>query len=155
MSEVAVEHVAHLDVVAICRFADAKREAFVEELLGDFFEIDVWVGWDVLALLGDCRLLSRGCGEMRSYLGCHFRGDGRTGGLGLVSDHVAVFVDGRGRALETSLLLLRCFRFDRSMMEVVAGSFLLFRFCPSSMMAVVARSKQIDCCSVVFVSTAR
>ena len=38
-------------------------------------------------------------------------------------------------------------------MEVVAGSFLLFRFCPSSMMAVVTRSKQVDCCSVVFVST--
>ena len=124
MSEVAVEHVAHLDVVAIRRFSDAKREAFVEELLGDFFEIDVRVGWDVLVLLGDCRLLSRGCGEMCGYLGCHFRGDGRTGVLGLGSDHVAFFADGRGRAFETSLLLLRCFRFNRLMIEVVAGSFL-------------------------------
>ena len=92
---------------------------------------------------------------MRGYLGCHFRGDGRTGGLGLGSDHVAFFADVCGRAFETSLLLLRCFRFDRLMMEVVAGSFLLFLFCPSSMMSVVARSKQVDCCSVVFVSTAR
>ena len=121
MSKVAVEHVAHLDVVAIRRFADAKWEAFVDELLGNFFEIDVGVGWDVLILMGDCRLLLRGCGEMRGYLGCHFRGDGRTGGLGLGSDHVAFFDDIRGRGFETSLLLFLCFRFDRSMMEVVAS----------------------------------
>ena len=97
--EVAVEHVAHLDVVAIRRFADAKWEAFVDELLGDFFEIDAGVGWDVLILLGDCRLLSRSCGEM-------------------VWDWVLTML-------------------------------------PSSMMAVVARSKPVYCCSVVFVSTAR
>ena len=131
--------------MAIRRFADAKREAFVDELLGEFFEIDVGVGWDVFILLGYCWLLSRGCGEMCGYLGCHFRGDGRTGGLGLGYDHVAFFADGRGRAFETSLLLLCCFHFDRSMMEVVAGLFLLFRCCPSSMMAVVARLKPVYC----------
>ena len=81
MSEVAVEYVAHLDVVAIRRFADAKREAFVDELLGKFVEIYVGVGWDVLVLMGDCRLLLRGCGKMRGHLGCHFRGNGRTGSL--------------------------------------------------------------------------
>ena len=133
MSEVAVEHVAHLDVVAIRRLADAKWEAFVDELLGDFFDIDVGVGWDVLILLGDCRQLLRGCGKMRGHLGCHFRSDGCTGSLGLGSEHVAFFDDGRGRAFETSLKLLRCFRFDRSMMEVVAGSI------------------PVSCCSDVFV----
>ena len=60
----------------------------------------------------------------------------RTGGLVLGSNHVAFFDDGRGRGFETSLLLFRCFRFDRSMMEVVAGS------------------KPVSCCSVVFVSNA-
>ena len=66
MSEVAVEHVAHLDVVAIRWFADAKWEAFVDELLGDFFKIYVGVGWDVLVLLGDCRMLLCSCGERRA-----------------------------------------------------------------------------------------
>ena len=81
MPKVAVEHVSNLDVVAIRWFADAKWEAFVDELLGDFLEIYVRVGWDVLVLMGDCRLLLRGCGKMSGHLGCHFRGDGRTGGL--------------------------------------------------------------------------
>ena len=36
MPKVAVENVLDLDVVAIRRFADAKWEAFVDELLGDF-----------------------------------------------------------------------------------------------------------------------
>ena len=44
MPKVAVEHVTNLDVVAIHRFADAKWEAFVDELLGDFFEVYVGVG---------------------------------------------------------------------------------------------------------------
>ena len=70
-----------MDVVAMRRFANAKWEAFVDELLGDFFEIYVGFGWDVLVLMGDCRLLLRGCGKMRGHLGCYLRGNGRNGGL--------------------------------------------------------------------------
>ena len=114
MSEVAVEHVAHLDVVAIRWFADAKRDAFVEELLGDFFEIDVWVGWDVLVLLGDCRMLLCSCGERRA------------------ATWVATSAAMAARAVWDWFLTML----------------------PSSLMAVVMRSRPVYCCSVVFVSTA-
>ena len=76
MPEVAVEHVANLDVVAIRRFADAKWEAFVDELLSEFFEVYVGVGLGVLVLMGDCWLLLCGCGKMGGHLGCYLRGDG-------------------------------------------------------------------------------
>ena len=79
-----------MDVVAIRRFADAKWEAFVDELLGECFEVYVGVGWDVLVLMGDCWLLLCGCGKMGGHLGCYLRGDGRTFGLRLGSDHVGV-----------------------------------------------------------------
>ena len=36
----------------------------VAELLCDFFEVYVGVGWHVLILLGDCLLLLCGCGKM-------------------------------------------------------------------------------------------
>ena len=36
MSEVAVEHVAHLDVVDIRRFADAKREVIHGGVVGEY-----------------------------------------------------------------------------------------------------------------------
>ena len=67
-----------------------KWEAFVDELLGDFFEVYVGVGWDVLVFMGDCWLLLCGCGKMGGHLGCYFHGDGRTCGLQLVSDLVGV-----------------------------------------------------------------
>ena len=78
MPEVAVEHVAHLDVVAVRWFADAKWEAFVDELLGDFFKVYAGGGWDVLVLVGDCWLLLCGCGKISVHLGCYLRSNGRT-----------------------------------------------------------------------------
>ena len=66
--------------MTIRRFANAKWEAFVDELLGEFFEVYVGVGWDVLVLMGDCWLLLCGCGNMGGHLGCYLRGDGRTCG---------------------------------------------------------------------------
>ena len=81
MPEVGVEHVAHLDVVAVRWFADPKWEAFVDELLGDFFEVYVRVGWDVLVLLGDFLLLLCRFGKMGGHFSCYLRSNSRTCGL--------------------------------------------------------------------------
>ena len=114
LTEVAVEAVACLDVVLVCRLSDAAGEFLVEKMLRDLVELHFRRAGEVDVLGRNGRCLSGqgdGCGDGR-LLACGGQGDGVVGVrfLALGGNHVFGRLVGACRIFRWVLSL--CARFN-------------------------------------------